>query len=147
MDTHTQPYYPPDPDRYFHGLPNAEKNFMRGDLFLENDMPTRIGPVFSPAFDLLETTGEYLVLADLPGLELDDLDIELTANSLTITGERDAEALDDGQACHALERKFGTFLRRFELPEGVDGARSLARLVNGVLTVAMPKRLQGLSDC
>ena len=147
MENQKQPHYSPDPDPYFHGLPNAEKNFLRGDPFLENDLPARIGPVFSPTFDLLETSGEYLVLADLPGLELADLDIELTVNSLTIIGEREAEALDSCLDCHALERPFGSFLRRFELPEGVDDARSRARLVNGVLTVAMPKRLRGLSDC
>ena len=147
MRNRVQPHHSPDTGRYFHGLPDAEKNFMRGDPFLENDLPTRIGPVFSPAFDLLETPGQYLVLADLPGLELDDLDIELTANSLTITGEREAEALASSLGCHAIERQFGSFLRRFELPEGVDGARSLARLVNGVLTVEVPKRLQGLPDC
>jgi len=147
MRNRVQPHHSPDTGRYFHGLPDAEKNFMRGDPFLENDLPTRIGPVFSPAFDLLETTGEYLVLADLPGLELADLDIELTVNSLTITGEREAEAQDSSRDCHALERPFGSFLRQFELPEGVDDTRSHARLVNGVLTVAMPKRLRGLPDC
>jgi len=122
---------------------------MRGDPFLETeqDLQTCIGPVFSPAFDLLETTEKYLLLADLPGLGLGDLDIELTANSLTITGEREDEPTGEPMACHALERRFGSFLRRFEFSEHVEGARSLANMRNGVLTIEVPKRLEGLPDC
>jgi HSP20 family protein len=142
-----QPRYSLASDHLFHGPPKAEKDFMRGDPFLETDLTTRIGPVFSPAFDLLETTENYLLLADLPGLEIGDLDIELTTTSVTITGEREGEALADTSACHALERRFGSFLRRFDLPEGVDGSSTLARMANGVLTLALPKRVRGLPDC
>jgi HSP20 family protein len=120
---------------------------MRGDPFPGVDLPTTIGPIFSPDFDLLETTGEYLLLADLPGLEIGDLDIELTANSLTITGEREGESFARDTACHALERRFGCFLRRFNFPEGVDGAKSLVSMVNGVLAIEVPKRMEGLPDC
>ena len=133
MDKQRQTYYAPDSDPY--AQTRAEKDFMRGDPFPGVDLPTTIGPIFSPDFDLLETTGEYLLLADLPGLEIGDLDIELTANSLTIT------------ACHALERRFGCFLRRFNFPEGVDGAKSLVSMVNGVLAIEVPKRMEGLPDC
>jgi HSP20 family protein len=128
-------------------LSRAEKDFMRGDLSLETDVQARIGPVFSPAFDLLETTEQYLLLADLPGLAIGDLDIEVTAHSLTITGERDGEDFGGDIASHALERRFGSFLRRFDFPEGVDGGKSRTWMRNGVLTVEVPKRLDGLPDC
>lgn len=124
---------------FFPELTRAEKDFMRGDPFPGTDLPTRVGPVFSPAFDLLENEENYLLLADLPGLGIADLDIELTATSLTITGEREGEGLDGDLACHALERRFGTFLRRFDFPEGVDGTRSRSRMRDGVLTVEVPK--------
>jgi HSP20 family protein len=135
------------PGHPFGRLSRAEKDFMRGDLLLETDMQARIGPVFSPAFDLLETTEQYLLLADLPGLGIGDLDIEVTAHSVTITGERDGEDFGAGIAGHALERRFGSFLRRFDFPEGVDGGKSRARMRNGVLTVEVPKQLDGLPDC
>jgi HSP20 family molecular chaperone IbpA len=135
------------PGHPFGRLSRAEKDFMRGDLFLETDMQARIGPVFSPAFDLLETTEQYLLLADLPGLGIGDLDIEVTAHSVTITGERDGEDFGAGIASHALERRFGSFLRRFDFPEGVDGGKSRARMRNGVLTVEVPNQLDGLPDC
>ena len=135
------------PGRFYQVLSRSEKDFMRGDPFLEAELTARIGPVFSPAFDLLETTEKYLLLADLPGLGIGDLDIELTGNSLTITGERDSEDLGTDLACHALERRFGSFLRRFDFAEGVDGSRSRTRMANGVLTVEVPKRLDGLARC
>ncbi len=140
-------HHPLAPIHRYQDLSRSEKDFMRGDPFLEADLPTRIGPVFSPAFDLLETTEKYLLLADLPGLGIGDLDIELTAHSLTITGERDGNDLDTGLACHALERRFGSFLRRFDFAEGVDGSRSRTRMSNGVLTVEVPKRLDSLPRC
>lgn len=147
MDKRMQKYQPPNPGHVFYERSRAEKDFMRGDPFLELDLPTRIGPVFSPAFDMLETTEKYMLLADLPGLGIADLDIELTPTSVTIIGERPGEAVEDQMACHALERRFGSFLRRFEFPEGVDGAKSRAKMTNGVLTVEVPKRLEGFSDC
>jgi len=133
----------------FHERLRSEVDFMRGDPFMEpeQNLQTCIGPVFSPAFDLLETTEKYLLMADLPGLGIGDLDIELTANSLTITGEREGEAFGDGMACHALERRFGSFLRRFDFPEHVEGAKSLTNMCNGVLRIEVPKRLEGLPDC
>jgi HSP20 family protein len=147
MEKQRQKYQPPVPGRLVQERSKAEKDFMRGDPFLELDLPTRIGPVFSPAFDLLETTEKYMLMADLPGLGIGDLDIELTANSLTITGEREGDELESDIACHSLERRFGTFLRRFEFLEGVDDTKSRTRMTNGVLTVEVPKRLDGLSDC
>lgn len=50
-------------------------------------------------------------------------------------------------ACHALERRFGSFLRRFDFAEHVEGAKSLTRMTNGVLTIEVPKRVDGLPDC
>jgi HSP20 family protein len=125
----------------------AEKDFLRGDPFFNQDLTTRIGPIFTPSFDLFETMDKYLLLGDLPGLGMADLDLELTATSLTITGEREGEVVDAGASCHALERTFGSFVRKFEFPEGVDGARSLARMRDGVLLVELPKRLEGLPRC
>jgi HSP20 family protein len=125
----------------------AEREFLRGDPLLGGDLPVRIGPVYSPSFDLFETAETYTLLGDLPGLGINDLDIELTGDSLTITGEREGDEAPPEAACHALERTFGTFVRRFEFPERVDGSRSLARMSNGVLRVEVPKRMADLPRC
>jgi HSP20 family molecular chaperone IbpA len=123
---------------YVFGRPWADANFLRGDPFFESDLVTRIGPVFSPSFDLIETPEQYTLLGDLPGLGLQDLDIDLTATTLTIAGEREPERLGSGTSCHALERTFGSFLRTFQLPARGAG-ECHARMRNGVLTVDIPK--------
>jgi HSP20 family protein len=135
-----QRYVHPNQDPVFLGWSQAEKEFMRGEVSLDRDLMTRIGPVYAPAFDLFETTEQYTLLGDLPGLGLGDLDIEFTGDSLTITGERGADEATLETACHALERTFGTFVRRFEFRDRVDAGRGLARMVNGVLMVEVPKR-------
>lgn len=140
MPTPHRHYAPPGTDPVFLSWSQAEKDFMRGDPSLDRDLATRIGPVYAPAFDLFETADKYTLLGDLPGLALADLDIELTGDSLIIAGERDGENMATDAACHALERTFGAFERRFEFPQRVDGTRSLARMANGVLVVEVPKR-------
>ena len=127
----------------------SEEDFMRGDPWLHLDLAPLIGPVFSPSFDLLETRKTYRLLGDIPGLELENLDIELTTNSLTITGERDGEHLANDIACHAMERSFGSFSRTFALLEPVIGGAYLAWMKNGVLTIDVPKLLEnpGLEPC
>lgn len=127
----------PTPNIYYS---KSEEDFMRGDPWLNLDLPTRIGPVFSPSFDLLETGKAYRLLGDIPGLELENLDLEWTAHSLTITGERDAESLAGGLLCHALERTFGTFSRTFAFLEPVAGESHRARMINGVLVIEVPKQ-------
>ena len=126
----------------FLNLSKSEEDFMRGDPWLHLDLPTRIGPTFSPCFDLLETRRSYRFLADIPGLDLENLDIELTANSLTVTGERDGERLPSSIFCHALERSFGSFSRTFSLLEPVIGGAYLAWMKNGVLTIDVPKLME-----
>jgi HSP20 family protein len=121
----------------------ATQSFMRGDPFLDMDMVAGIGPIYSPAFDLIETTETFMLLGDLPGLAMADLDIELVADNLTIIGERDAEDLSASLSCHALERTFGSFMRTFVLPRGVAGSKCYARMEAGVLRVEVPKLFPG----
>jgi HSP20 family protein len=77
--------------------------------------------------------------AELPGMELSDLEIYVTGgNQLTIKGERKQPALENG-VWHRQERGFGSFTRIVTLPVSVDTDRVEARLVHGVLTLTMPK--------
>lgn len=137
-----QRYVRPGQDPVFLPWSQAEKDFMRGEAFLDRDPIGRIGPVYAPAFDLFETAEKYTLLGDLPGLGLGDLDLEFTGDSLTIIGERDGDDVAMNVDCHAMERTFGSFVRRFELKR-VDAGRSLARMANGVLMVEIPKRREG----
>jgi HSP20 family protein len=92
------------------------------------------GPQFRVA-----DAGERLTLtADLPGANDKDVQLELTGDVLTVTGERQAEA-PSGYSVHRRERRSMRFARSFTLPFKVDGERISAALKDGVLTVTLPK--------
>jgi HSP20 family protein len=96
------------------------------------------GPAgWTPPVDLLETADAYLVLAELPGVNREDLSISMHDDGrLTVSGLR-RERL--GDEYHRIERGHGTFSRTFHLPIPVDADRITADLHDGVLTVSCPK--------
>ncbi len=98
------------------------------------------GMTFAPRFDVRETQDAYVFKADLPGIEEKDLDVTLTGNRITISGNREAEQRQENETLYAYERSYGTFSRTFTLPEGADFDRCEAELRNGVLTLSVPKR-------
>ncbi|MCA9200943.1 MAG: Hsp20/alpha crystallin family protein, partial [Planctomycetales bacterium] len=76
--------------------------------------------------------------AELPGFNLDDLEIYVTGNQLTIKGERRPPEHKDG-TWHRQEREYGKFSRMIEIPGDVDGEDVLAEFKNGVLHITLPK--------
>jgi HSP20 family protein len=114
------------------------RNFLRGDPFRDMEFP-EIQSAYLPAFDIKETANGYVFIADLPGVKLEDMDINLTGNRLTITGKRESAERKEGENYFATERSFGSFSRTFSLPEGVDPNGVGAELKNGVLTLTVPK--------
>jgi HSP20 family protein len=92
-----------------------------------------------PAMDLVETDGEYVLRADLPGLTEKDVEIELDERVLTISGERKAEHEERNEGYYRIERSSGSFTRSLTLPEGVDASAIKASFDNGVLEVRVPK--------
>jgi len=89
-------------------------------------------------FTFEDTGAAFVVQAELPGLEHKDLDLQVTAKTVTLRGERKAEA-PQGYAVHRNERAGYRFARSFELPSKIDSDKAEAKLVNGVLTVTLPK--------
>lgn len=92
-----------------------------------------------PAMDLIETDDALVLKADLPGLERDDVAIEVKDNVLTVSGERKAEHEEKADGYYRVERAFGTFSRALALPEGIDAEQVSAKFENGVLEVRIPK--------
>ncbi|HXX56667.1 MAG TPA: Hsp20/alpha crystallin family protein [Thermodesulfovibrionales bacterium] len=93
----------------------------------------------SPHVDIYEEGNELVLKADLPGLEKKDLDISVSGNALTITGEKKREEKVEKGDYFRYERSHGSFFRRFELPADVDTEKIEAHLENGVLEVRLPK--------
>jgi HSP20 family protein len=92
-----------------------------------------------PAMDLVETEGDFVLRADLPGLTESDVNIELEDNVLTISGERKANTEERKEGYYRVERAFGAFSRSLTLPEGVDPEKVRAHFDRGVLEVTVPK--------
>ena len=100
------------------------------------------GPAgWTPPVDLLETTEAYLVIAELPGVNRDDLSISMHDDGrLTVAGVRRERSSEE---YHRVERGHGSFSRTFHLPVPVDADRITADLRDGVLTVTCPKAPDG----
>lgn len=93
---------------------------------------------WKPPIDVLETADAYIVIAELPGVRREDLDIHIDDGRLTLAGSRGERELACEQY-HRIERGHGAFSRTFQLPLPVDADRINADLRDGVLTVTCPK--------
>jgi HSP20 family protein len=91
-----------------------------------------------PAVEITERDGKILVRADLPGINKDDVKVELTDGILTIEGERKQEHEEESQGFRRSERRYGRFFRSIPLPEGANLDQARAQFNNGVLEVSVP---------
>jgi len=97
------------------------------------------GGAYPLALDISEDENEYTVKASIPGIDPDDLDISVTDNALTISGEIKSEEEKEGEQYHLRERRYGRFSRSVNLPAMVDSDKADANFENGVLTLHLPK--------
>lgn len=94
---------------------------------------------WAPLADVTESDGEYLIKAELPEVRREDLSITVQDGVLTLSGERRQEKRADGEKAHRIERCYGTFARRFALPENADEHSIRAESKDGVLLIHIPK--------
>ncbi len=95
---------------------------------------------WAPAVDIFETENELVLKADVPDVELKDIDIRMENGTLSLRGERKFESKKTDGGYHRLERAYGSFERYFTLPDTVDPDKVKAEYKNGVLTVTLPKK-------
>ena len=91
---------------------------------------------FTPAVDVHETTDDYLVKVDLPGVKPEDVNVEVNENVLSISGSRVPAETGEAQL---VERPYGSFVRTLTLPQGVDTDSIEAGYHDGVLELRIPK--------
>ena len=97
----------------------------------------------TPRVDVQESEKEYVVNAELPGIAEGDIDVQLSDDVLTISGEKKQEKEDKDKNYHRVERVYGQFQRQIALPSGqADESKTEASFKNGVLTVKIPKRAE-----
>jgi HSP20 family protein len=93
---------------------------------------------FAPQIDVIERDGQLVIRADLPGVNRDDVRVEMTDDALIIEGERRYEHEENQGGVYRAERDYGVFRRVIPLPEGVSAENATATFRNGVLEIAMP---------
>jgi len=121
------------------GVPSLFESFDR--LFDGFIWPTQSGArgIWSPAIDVRETDKEFVVEADLPGLEEKDVKVELNENMLTISGERKQEKEEKTEQYYRSERSFGQFTRSMALDADIKENEVKATFKNGTLKIILPK--------
>lgn len=105
-------------------------------------LPFQATAGFAPDFEVKETKESFVFRADLPGVAEKDLQVQLNSNRLSVSGKRESEKTEQHETYYASERSYGSFTRSFTLPEGIDADKAHAELKNGVLTIAVPKRVE-----
>jgi len=122
---------------------NSEINRLFGrDWGDFGDYPALSSAQWVPAVDVHETPDEYRIEADVPGIDPKDIDVTLENGVLTLKGERRAErSTEEGGARH-IERSYGSFVRRFALPDTADADNVEARADNGVLRLTIKKKAE-----
>lgn len=101
-------------------------------------------PGWTPPVDLYETSGQFVLTAELPGLSRDQIEIHAEQYRIVIRGARAAGPSSDVgcEQFHRVERGHGRFSRAFTLPEAIDVERVSADLKDGILTVSIPKAVE-----
>jgi len=92
-----------------------------------------------PSVDIFEEGDDVVVKTELPGMAKDDIEVNLTDNTITLSGEKKKEEKVERKDYYRLERSYGSFSRSFTLPADVQTDKAKASFKNGVLEVRIPK--------
>jgi HSP20 family protein len=124
-----------DPTREFEDVYTRMGQLMNMAL---GDLPAAVDVPWAPLADLSETDGAYVVRAELPGVNKDQVNVEIQDRELVISGEIPEPESDEGRR-HRSTRRTGRFEYRADLPGDINPEQVSARLSDGVLTVMVPK--------
>ncbi|MCR5815042.1 MAG: Hsp20/alpha crystallin family protein [Desulfovibrio sp.] len=122
-----------DPEVFFNSF---FENFP--SLWTRNDNKTQS---FLPSLDVISNEQNYTIKADLPGMQKNDVKLEINDGVLTLAGEKSQQKQEnEGTNCHLQERCFGAFSRSLTLPDDVDSQHITAQFQDGVLTITLPRK-------
>jgi HSP20 family protein len=125
------------PRRY---VPTASNELERAfDTMLKNWASPVSEFDWNPSIDVSESDKDFVVKADIPGVDPKDVDISIDNNSLVISGEKRQEEEEKGRNYYRLERSYGTFRRTFVLPSDAEVDKVKASSKDGVVTITIPK--------
>ncbi len=127
-----------DIHRFRHEIDRMFDRFFQDPFgaFLE---PSTAWGGWAPSLDIVETDHDITLKVDVPGVDPKDLDIRISGNVLTLSGEKSESNENQGDTWYHSERRFGTFRRNVQLPSYVDPEKVSAEHANGVLTIRLEK--------
>lgn len=129
-----------DPFRDYENLENRLEKFFANPLLPGNGEREALRITqWAPLVDISEDDKEFLIKAELPELKKEEVKVTVEHGQITISGERKLEKEEKNQKYHRVERAYGSFLRSFTLPEGVNESKVGADFKDGVLKVHLPK--------
>ncbi len=129
-----------DPFREMYTLQNRLSSLLE-DANRGSDELTTTGS-FVPPVDIFENANQIVLKLEVPGIQQEDLKIQLENNTLTVRGERKFEAETKEKSYHRVERRYGSFARSFTLPNTVDPEKVQAHYDAGVLSIELAKRAE-----
>ncbi|KTC83660.1 Hsp20/alpha crystallin family protein [Legionella cincinnatiensis] len=132
MSTIRREYFP-----VYNEIGSLLDNFFKGQQLDASFVDTSS---WAPPVDIKEEKDRFLVLADIPGVNKEDIQISLEHNVLTLRGERHFEKTEKKEGYTRVERAQGQFYRRFSLPQTADDAKISAKYKQGVLEISIPKK-------
>ena len=128
-----------NPIRNLSLFPSQISNMLNSVLNDEDIDDEMVQRVWRPRVDIIEDEKSYKVLADLPGMRKEDVQITIEDGVLTLSGSRKSDFTDNKNCCYLNERFSGKFSRRFNLHNSVEADKIEAIFSNGVLTIILPK--------
>lgn len=135
-------------DRVFEnfGLDLWKRPHGSGSMEFNLQWPHASARGLAPAVDVAEKDQEFEITAELPGLDEKDVEVKVANGMLTIRGEKKEEKEERQKDYFLSERRFGSFVRSFGLPAGVDPDKIEAHFAKGVLTVRLPKTAEARNE-
>ncbi|MFT3762818.1 MAG: Hsp20/alpha crystallin family protein [Pseudoxanthomonas sp.] len=106
----------------------------------ESDGSAVVTAQWAPLVDIKEETDRFVIYADLPGIDPADIEVQMDKGILSIKGERSSESSTQTERFSRIERRYGSFHRRFALPDSADADGISAHGKNGVLEIVIPKK-------
>ena len=106
---------------------------------LRRTTPANASAQWRPAVDIIEENDRFLLRADVPGVNVDDIDVSMDGGVLTVSGVRQNDKYGEDVEVQRTERSSGRFSRRFSLPDTADAESITAKSSNGILEVSIPK--------
>ena len=127
-------------------LHQALDRMFEPSIFGESWLSNVVGSNWTPSLDIKEENNQYVIRADVPGVDPKNIDVTIDKGMLTIKGHKETETKEERENYVHVERSQGSFYRTVSLPNAADSSKISAKSKNGVLEIIVPKTKESLTQ-